>query len=261
MIDLTFDGAVSNGLVAEICLNNPAKLNVVDEAALAELAEALQTAQDAGARALVVRGEGRGFCAGRDIAQVDAQTDDAAHYLDEVVAPVLRQLAQFPAPVYGAGQGAILGVGLGLLIACDVVYVADDAKVGSPFGNLGAVLDSGGHSLFYERLGYHRAMDLVYSGELMTGAEAVAAGLFSRSLPAGELLEFTRMMAGRAATGPTAAFVASKRLMAGLRERPVGLWDAMAAEAQSQGAVSVTHDYQEGFTAFKAKRRPEFTGV
>jgi enoyl-CoA hydratase/carnithine racemase len=255
VIELTVEGAV-----AEITLSNPAKLNVVDEAALARLGEALGAAQDEHVRALVVRGEGRAFCAGRDIGSVDARTDDPVAFLDGAVAPVLRQLAEFPAPVYGAGQGAILGVGLGVLIACDVVYVAADARVGSPFGNLGAVLDSGGHALFYERLGYHRAMDLVYSGDLLSGAEAVAAGLFSRSLPAGELLGFTRSMARRAAAGPTAAFVASKRLMAALRDDPAGLWESMAGEARAQGEVSATRDYREGFTAFKDKRQPEFTG-
>ena len=88
-------------------------------------------------------------------------------------------MAAFPAPTFAVAHGACLGVGLGLLIATDVVYVADTAKIGSPFANLGATLDSGGHALFFERLGAHRTLDLIYTGRLMTGAEAVAAGLFS----------------------------------------------------------------------------------
>ncbi|MDR2253018.1 MAG: enoyl-CoA hydratase/isomerase family protein [Bifidobacteriaceae bacterium] len=134
---------VANG-VAEILLANPAKLNTLSEAAVGRLDQALAAAEQASARALVLRGEGRAFCAGRDISAVDPAADDAARYLDGIVQPVLRRLSEFPAPTYGVGHGACLGVGLGLLIACDVVYVADDAAIGSPFGNLGAVLDSGG---------------------------------------------------------------------------------------------------------------------
>ena len=130
-------------------------------------------------RALVLRGEGRAFCAGRDITGVDPETDDVPGYL-EAVEGVMRRIAAFPAPTFAAVQGACLGVGLGLAIATDVVYVAKDAKIGSPFVNLGAMLDSGGHALLYERLGAHRTLDLIYTGELMTGTEAVSAGLFSR---------------------------------------------------------------------------------
>ena len=129
--------------VAEIVLNDPAKLNALDESAIAGLSSALTQAQEAGVRALLLRGEGRAFCAGRDISGVDPATDDARGYLDDVVTPLLRQLANFPAPTFAAAQGACLGVGLGLLIATDVVYVADTAKIGSPFANLGATLDSG----------------------------------------------------------------------------------------------------------------------
>jgi enoyl-CoA hydratase/carnithine racemase len=256
MIELQVTGAV-----AEVVLENPRKLNTLDEVAFTRLDQALTAAAQEGVRALVLRGEGRAFCAGRDISRVDPAQDDAAAFLDGAVRPVLRRLADFPAPTYGVGHGACLGVGLGLLVACDVVYVADDAQIGSPFVNLGAVLDSGGHQLFYERLGSHRAMDLAYSGELMTGAQAVAAGLFARSMPATELMDFTRAMAARVAAGPTAAHLASKRVMGRLRAQPTGLWDSMSLEAQAQAEASKTGDYQEGFAAFKGKRRPEFHGA
>ena len=164
--------------VAEVVLNAPRKMNALDPAALQELSEAYRQAADAQVRALLLRGEGRGFCAGRDISEVDPAADDALGYLEGEVTPVLRQMAEFPAPTFAAVQGACLGVGLGLAIATDVVYVAEDAKIGSPFANLGATLDSGGHALFTERLGAHRTLDLIYTAELMSGAEAVGSGLF-----------------------------------------------------------------------------------
>jgi Enoyl-CoA hydratase (EC 4.2.1.17) len=99
--------------VAEIVLNDPAKLNALDEAALAALSTTFALAADEGARAVILRGEGRAFCAGRDISHVDPATDDAFGYLDTVVAPVLRQIAEFPAPpsrwrpapAWGSGWG------------------------------------------------------------------------------------------------------------------------------------------------------------
>ncbi|WP_214466187.1 enoyl-CoA hydratase/isomerase family protein [Microbacterium flavescens] len=248
--------SVDDGL-AEIVLDAPEKLNALSLEAIAELDAAYAEAEASGARAVVLRGEGRAFCAGRDIAGVDPATDDVRGYLGAVEA-LMRRMAAFPAPTFAAVHGACLGVGLGLAIATDVVYVAETAKVGSPFANLGAMLDSGGHALLYERLGAHRALDLIYTGELLTGAEAVAAGMFSRSVAADELLAFTRERAARAAAGPTQAFLASKRLIDKLRDER--LWRVVAEENRGQAELRDTADYREGFAAFQEKRKPGFTG-
>jgi enoyl-CoA hydratase/carnithine racemase len=255
MIDFHIDDGV-----AQIVLNNPGKLNALNAQALRDLDAAYADAEKAGVRAVVLHGEGRAFCAGRDISGVDPAEDDVSGYLDGLLAPLLKRMAAFPAPTFAAAHGACLGVGLGLLIATDVVYVADTAKVGSPFAALGATLDSGGHALFYERLGAHRTFDLIYSGRLMTGEEAVRLGLFSRSMPADEVGSATDAAARAAASGPTAAFVASKRIIAALRDDRAGLWDAMAAENAAQAALRDSDDYREGFAAFGEKRKPQFHG-
>ncbi len=246
--------------VAHVVLNAPDKLNALDAAALAELDAAYEAAETAGVRALVLRGEGRAFCAGRDIAGVDPRSDDVMGFLGGLVTPLLRRMSAFPAPTFAVAHGACLGVGLGLLIATDVVYVADTAKIGSPFANLGATLDSGGHALFVERLGAHRTLDLIYSGRLMSGAEAVAAGLFSQVFPADAVRAATEEAAARAATGATQAFLASKELVRALRDDRLGLWESVAAENRAQAALCATNDYREGFAAFQEKRRPVFTG-
>lgn len=246
--------------VAHIVLDNPAKLNALDRAALGALTDAYAEAAASGVRALVLRGEGRAFCAGRDIAGVDPATDDVPGYLD-AVRDLMRDIAAFPAPTFAAAQGACLGVGLGLLIATDVVYVADTAKIGSPFAALGAALDSGAHALFFERLGGHKTLDLIYTGRLMTGTEAVQCGLFSREIPAAEVLATTVAAAERAATGATAAFLASKRLVARLRDERLALWATMDAETAAQTALRDTDDYREGFAAFQDKRPPRFVGA
>ena len=154
MIDLTISDDV-----ATVVLNAPSTLNSLDEQALRDLGRAYDEADAAGVRALVLRGEGRAFCAGRDISAVDPRDDDVMGYLGGLVTPLLQRMARFPAPTFAAAHGACLGVGLGLLIATDVVYVAESAKIGSPFAALGATLDSGGHALFVDRLGAHKTLD------------------------------------------------------------------------------------------------------
>ncbi|GAB3618938.1 enoyl-CoA hydratase-related protein [Glutamicibacter endophyticus] len=250
--------------IAHVTLNAPKKMNALDVQALAELSEAYDRAAAAVAtgevRALVLRGEGRAFCAGRDISAIDPANDDVMGYLDGTVQPLLEQMSAFPAPTFALVHGACLGVGLGLAVASDVVYVAEDAKIGSPFANLGATLDSGGHWLFTERLGAHRTLDLIYTAELISGAEAVKAGLFSRSFASEELVEQGLAIITKVARGATEAFVASKELVAQIRDQRVGLWASMRAENKAQTALCDTADYAEGFKAFQEKRPPVFTG-
>ncbi|MCZ2402319.1 enoyl-CoA hydratase/isomerase family protein [Paenarthrobacter sp. Z7-10] len=257
MIDLS----IRNG-IAEVVLNAPGKLNALDEAALADLGAAYDDAAAAAAagnvRALLLHGTGRAFCAGRDISSVRPADDDAMAYLGGLVTPLLRKMSSFPAPTFAAAQGACLGVGLGLLVATDVVYVADNAKIGSPFANLGATLDSGGHWLFAERLGMHRTLDLIYTAELMSGAEAVSSGLFSRAMPAADLLERTRATVAKVADGATGAFLASKELVGAIRDQRLGLWAAVERENEAQAALCRSADYAEGFAAFQEKRKPHF---
>ncbi|PYD00952.1 enoyl-CoA hydratase/isomerase family protein [Microbacterium esteraromaticum] len=246
--------------VAEITLNAPERLNALDEQALHGLHTAYDEAERVGVRALLLRGEGRAFCAGRDISAVDPRDDDVMGYLGGIVTPLLQRMAAFPAPTFAVAHGACLGVGLGLLIATDVVYVAESAKIGSPFAALGATLDSGGHALFAERLGAHKTLDLIYTGRLMSGSEAVASGLFSRVFPDDEVRTATEDATRTAARGATAAFLASKRLIARIRDERLALWDSIDIENAAQAALCDTDDYREGFAAFQQKRRPEFRG-
>lgn len=257
MIDLHYDDTTK---LAEVVLNAPNKLNSLDANDLDELQARIQKAAECGAKALLLRGEGRAFCAGRDIAKVDPATDDVAGYLEGRVTAVMQALSSFPAPTFASVHGACLGVGLGLALACDVVYVAEKAKLGSPFANLGATLDSGGHWLFTERLGTHRTLDLIYTAEFMSGREAVEQGLFSRWVADDELLEFTQERATRAASGAQLAFAASKQLVQEIRDQRIGMWESIAHENAAQAQLCSSADYAEGFAAFQQKRAPKFEG-
>ena len=244
--------------VAEIVLDRPDKLNAFDDAMVDEMHAALDGVGDA--RAVIVRAEGRGFCAGRDLAGADPGNEDGEAVLVQQFNPLMMRLYQLPMPTFAAVQGAALGVGLGIALACDVVYVADNAKVGSPFAQIGAVLDSGAHAHFVDRLGAHRALELIYTGRLLSGTDAAAVGLVNEAVPSDVLLETVRRVASAVATGPTFAFAQSKAIvhavLAGQRDPA----HVMTAEAAAQGRASRTADYAEGMTAFVDKRRPTFTG-
>lgn len=245
--------------VAEIVLNRPDKLNAMGDMMVGDIHSHLETAEAAGVRALIFRAEGRAFSAGRDLEGVDAARDNAEKVLG-MFNRLIARVAEFPAPTFAAAQGACLGAGLGLALACDVVYVANDAKLGSPFAKIGAVLDSGAHSHFVQRLGTHRALELIYTGELISGKEAAAIGLVNRSFDAAELLEKVRSVARLVASGPTAAYLESKRIVRKIENERIGLSEVMALEVIAQSAASQTADYREGFLAFQQKRPPKFTG-
>ncbi len=177
---MSVDLSVENGL-AEIVLNRPDKMNALNDAMVAELNGALERAAAQGARAMMIRGEGPAFSAGRDLADAHPGDEDAEAIIQSTFNPLIKRIVAFPAPTFAAVHGACLGVGLGLALGCDVVYVADDAKIGSPFARIGAVLDSGGHLFFVARLGTHRALELIYTGRLLSGVEAAQLGLVNRA--------------------------------------------------------------------------------
>lgn len=249
-----------DGAYGELVLNRPDKVNAVNDSMVTDLHARLDEAEQAKIRALLVRGAGRGFCAGRDLADAEPLDEDGEAILNESLNPVVERLARFPAPTFCALHGPALGTGLGLALACDVVYAADDARIGSPFARIGAVLDSGAHDFLVRRIGAHRTLELVYTGRLLSGREAAEWGIVNRSVAGRDLVPRTRVMARQVSTGPTAAFVASKRLVWRMADEGLAFADVLRAEAAAQGTASRTYDYREGIGAFQEKRTPSFTG-
>jgi 2-(1,2-epoxy-1,2-dihydrophenyl)acetyl-CoA isomerase len=247
--------------VAELALNRPDKMNAMNDAMVRELTQSLEAVQASGARALLIRGEGRAFCSGRDLAGADPLHEDGEAILRDVFNPIMERVAGLDVPTVAAVQGACLGTGLGLALACDIVYAADDARIGSPFARIGAVLDSGSHAAFVSRMGPHRALELIYTGKLLSGREAAEWGLVNRSVAGADLLRRTRELAGAIARGPTAAFLESKRIVRSITDEGPSLSELLAKEAAAQGRASRTHDYQDGISAFQEKRKPAFTGT
>src|SRR5258705_7239993 len=160
-------GLSVEGGLAEIVLNRPDKMNALNDAMVAELNGCLDRAASQGVRALLIRGEGPAFSAGRDLADADPGNEDAEAIIESTFNPLLKRIVAFPAPTFAAVQGACLGAGLGLALGCDVVYVSDDAKIGSPFARNRAGARPGGHSFFFNPLGGPRPPENLLSGRIL----------------------------------------------------------------------------------------------
>jgi len=209
-------------------------------------------------RVLLIRGEGKVFCSGRDISAVDVETDDAYAFLAEVFTPIVQAIRGLSIPVVAQVQGAALGLGFGLAAAADIIYAAEDAKFGSPFAAIGAMLDSGAHHVFLDRVGYHRTMDLIVTGDFMSGAEAAATGIVSRAVPATELADFVEAKLDRIVTGPAEAYAMEKGFVQRLADERPSFAEVLDAEAHLQETARRTPDYAEGFRAFQERRKPTF---
>ena len=248
-----------DGDVAELVLNRPERRNALDQPAVAAFYDALDELEKNPPRALLLRAEGKGFCAGRDLSDAEPLTEDAKAIV-EGLNPMFSRLAGLQCPTVAAVQGAALGVGLGLALACDLMVVGESAKIGSPFGAIGAVLDSGAHHYLPSRIGSARTLELLYTGRFLSGGEAVEWGIANAVHPDDELLGAARTLAASIAAGPTAAFVLSKNILRRIGDGGLSLDEVLALEAAAQGAAARTHDYGEGITAFQEKRKPTFRG-
>ncbi len=133
--------STGDGDVAELVLNRPERRNALDGASRAVLNGCLDELEKDPPRALLLRGEGKGFCAGRDLSDAEPLTEDGEAILSEMN-PTIARIAGLRCPTVAAVQGAALGFGLGLALACDLIVVGESAKIGSPFAAIGAVLDS-----------------------------------------------------------------------------------------------------------------------
>lgn len=246
--------------IAELILDGPESRNALDADNLRDIAAAVLKVAEAipSVRVLLIRGEGKVFSSGRDISDIDVETDDAQAFLAEVFAPVFQSIRALPIPVIAQVQGAALGLGFGIAAAADIIYAAENAKFGSPFAAIGAMLDSGAHHVFLDRVGYHRTMDLIVTGDFMSGAEAAASGIVSRAVPAAELSEFVESKLARIVSGPAEAFAMEKGFVQKIADDRPALAEVLAEEAALQESARQTPDYAEGFRAFQERRQPNF---
>ncbi|WP_138757225.1 enoyl-CoA hydratase/isomerase family protein [Modestobacter altitudinis] len=246
-VDITRDGAV-----ATVTLNRPDRLNALDRATRWELIGALrEVAGDDAVRAVVLTGTGRAFCVGQDLAAVEE-----LEHADETVAgsynPIAQTIADMSKPVVAAVNGAAVGAGLGLVLACDLRLAAEPASFSCAFGKVALVPDTGVSWHLVRELGYARAFALATLGRTFTAEEAKTYGLVNRVLPADQLAASAQELAGMLAAGPTLAFALTKRQFRAVGE--LSFEGALAMEARHQGEAAAHPDHVEGRTAFAEKR-------
>jgi 2-(1,2-epoxy-1,2-dihydrophenyl)acetyl-CoA isomerase len=214
------------------------------------------------ARAVLITGAGRGFCAGQDLGERNPDNGlwppDLGQTLNDYFNPLVRLITNLPMPVICAVNGVAAGAGANLALACDVVLAADTARFIQAFSKIGLVPDAGGSWILPRRLGMARAMGLALTGAPLMAPQAAEWGLIWKSYDAADLMPEAHALAAKFAAGPTMAYAGTKSLM----KRATNYdFDAhLDDEAAMQQACGQSDDYAEGVRAFLAKRPPEFTG-
>lgn len=248
--------------VAVLTLNRPEKLNAFAGDMRNRLAARLdELAGHGGVRVLVVTGAGRAFCSGGDVEHMRALADRGAPFAE--LAPLLdagehvaRRIAALPFPVIAALNGVAAGAGANLALACDVRLASDAARLGETFARIGLHPDWGGTWHLPRLVSVSRALDLCWSGDLVSAGEALRLGLVERVWPDADFAREWRAYAARLAAGPQSAIRAIKASLRAAPHRDLGA--CLAAERAAQEACWNSGDAAEGVRAFAGKRAPRF---
>lgn len=258
MIRLSHEGAV-----ATVTLDRGDRGNALTRSMKAALRATLEgIAADPAVRAVVVTGTGRSFCVGQDLAEhAEALREDPSTAFATVAAhynPIVAALVTMPKPVVAAINGACVGAGLGVALACDVRVTADTATFRTAFTAIGLTCDSGLSATLARAVGAARASELVLLGEPFTAEQAVQWGLAGRLVPAADLSRVAADLAHRLADGPTLAYAEAKRALADAWSAPLPA--VLGAEAAAQARLGLTADHRGAVDAFLTRQAPTFTG-
>ena len=248
-----------HGAVATLRFNRPEALNAIDvPMANAFLAAVQSIAADPGVRAVVLRGNGRGFMAGGDLATLRADPVQGAIDILTPLNAALQLLAQMNAPVIAQVHGAAAGAGLSLVLMADYVIAAEGTRFNLAYINLGTSCDVGASWALPRIVGVRQALEIALLGEAFTADDALRLGLVNRVVPGAELDSATTALAQRLASGPTLAYGAMKRLMRASMDHT--LPEQLAAEKGAFVHCAGTEDFRAGVEAFHQRQSPQFVG-
>jgi 2-(1,2-epoxy-1,2-dihydrophenyl)acetyl-CoA isomerase len=244
--------------VLTVTLNRPESLKSMNVAMRRELLAAIRSAaRDEAVRAVVITGEGRGFCSGADL-RGGAVERDFRRVITEEYNPLITAIRELPKPVIAAVNGVAAGAGASLAFAADLIVAAAEARFIMAFVRIGLVPDTGATQVLVRALGRHAAAAIIFSGEPLTARAAADAGLVASVVPADELASTASELARQLAAGPTRAIGYAKRLINAAEERPLA--ETLAEEAALQELAGRSEDHAEGLAAFAEKREPRFRG-
>jgi 2-(1,2-epoxy-1,2-dihydrophenyl)acetyl-CoA isomerase len=253
----------AHGTIALLTLNHPAVLNAISPGMAEGMTNALAWAGDKanGFRALVLTGEGRGFCSGANLAEAAARGDgpgDAGKHLEEHYHPLLRRLRDFELPILTAVNGVAAGVGMSIALMGDLVLAARSAYFLQAFARIGLVPDGGSTWLLPRLIGLARARELSLLAEKLPAEAALQWGLINRVYDDTALLGEAIGMAERLAEGPTIALAATRSLFWASPQNTYE--EQLDLERRQQRLAGSTEDFVEGVQAFLQKRKARFSG-
>lgn len=245
--------------VAVITINRPDAMNSFDDALRRDLLAACEKAAgDSAIRAVVLTGEGRSFSAGADLKSGLDPNRSIEDMLQQEYRPVLESIWNMEKPVIAAVGGSAAGIGVSFALICDLLVMADNAFLLSPFTTISLVPDGGLNWLLVRQLGYRRAFQLSVESERIDARRCVELGLANKSVPAGALQDAAREWAQALAKRAPLSLAATKKVMRLAQDHD---WETcFNAEAELQQSLVGCADNLEGVKAFFEKREPDFKG-
>ncbi len=252
-----------HGSWRKLILNRPDKLNAVNEEMLLAWLQALDDAEvDSSCRALLLIGEGRGFCAGQELGAAVMPGPNGPPDLEALASTwhhrVTHRLRTLKLPVVCAVNGVAAGAGASFALACDIVLAARSAKFVQAFVKIGLVPDSGASFLLTHTIGEARARALAMLGDAIDAERAAAWGMIWQVVDDAELMAKAEALTAQLSQAPTEALARMKHMFAAAGTNT--LEAQLALEAKLQGESGRTADYAEGVRAFVEKRPPQFRG-
>jgi 2-(1,2-epoxy-1,2-dihydrophenyl)acetyl-CoA isomerase len=245
--------------VAVITINRPDAMNSFDDALRRDLLAACEKAAgDSAIRAVVLTGEGRSFSAGADLKSGLDPNRSIEDMLQQEYRPVLESIWNMEKPVIAAVGGSAAGIGVSFALICDLLVMADNAFLLSPFTTISLVPDGGLNWLLVHQLGYRRAFQFSVESERITADRCVELGLANKAVPAETLLEEAVSWAKSLAERAPLSLAATKKAM---RHATSGSWaTTFDIEAPIQNQLRKSEDSAEGVAAFFEKRKANFKG-